>query len=62
MLPAPEKLISLQELAEFLNVSDRTIYSLIANNEIPFIRIGKDGDYRFDKQIVIDTLANSNTK
>lgn len=56
MQDIPEQFVSLQELAIYLSVSDRTIYSLITNNEIPFIRIGKDGDYRFDKKAVLETL------
>lgn len=46
------KLITISELAELLNVTTRTIYNMIYKNEIPFIRIG--GSYRFDVDEVIE--------
>ena len=53
------ELLTLKELAAFLKVSDRTVYNLIEGNEIPFIRLGDGGDYRFDKIAVVETLANT---
>ena len=47
-----DKLITISELAELLNVTTRTIYNMIYKNKIPFIRIG--GSYRFNADEVIE--------
>ena len=47
-----DKLITISELAELLNVTTRTIYNMVYKNEIPFIKIG--GTYRFDADEVIE--------
>ena len=51
-----DKLITIAELAELLNVTTRTIYNMIYANEIPFIRIG--GSYRFNAGEVIEYFKN----
>jgi excisionase family DNA binding protein len=40
-----EPLLSVRAAAELLNVSSRTVYDLVARNEIPHARIG--GQIRF---------------
>lgn len=45
------KLITVVELAELLNVTKTTIYNMIYKNEIPFIKIG--GSYRFSEEEVL---------
>jgi excisionase family DNA binding protein len=50
----PEKLLTVKELAEFLNLTQRQIYSLIKDDIIPFLKVG--GSYRFDKDEVIRHL------
>lgn len=62
MQPTQEQLITLQDLATHLQVSDRTVYDMVKNSEIPFIRLGKGGDYRFNKQAVLDTLSSISAK
>jgi excisionase family DNA binding protein len=43
-----EKLITAKELAQFLKLSESTIYKLASNGEIPGLRIGDS--WRFDQQ------------
>ena len=47
-----DKLLTVLEIAELLNVTKTTIYNMIYKNEIPFIRIG--GSYRFNADEVIE--------
>lgn len=51
------KLVTVRELAELLNVSQNTVYSMIEKNEIPFIKI--KGTYRFDQEEVLKHLSNN---
>jgi excisionase family DNA binding protein len=43
-----EKLITAKELAQFLKLSESTIYKLASNGEIPGLKIGDS--WRFDQQ------------
>jgi excisionase family DNA binding protein len=43
-----EKLITAKELAQFLKLSESTIYKLARNGEIPGLKIGDS--WRFDQQ------------
>ena len=43
-----EKLITAKELAQFLKLSESTIYKLASNGELPGLRIGDS--WRFDQQ------------
>lgn len=56
-----ESLISLKQLADFLNVTERTIYNMIETKKIPFYRVGgkSGGDYRFNKQDVLESLPKT---
>ena len=47
-----DKLLTVLEIAELLNVTKTTIYNMIYKNEIPFIKIG--GTYRFNADEVIE--------
>lgn len=47
-----DKLLTVVEIAELLNVTKTTIYNMIYANEIPFIKIG--GSYRFNADEVIE--------
>lgn len=40
-LEQPEKLLSVQETAEFLNLAVPTIYSKVSRNELPYMKRGK---------------------
>ena len=46
----PEALMNVKDVATYLNLSERTIYSLIKHGNIPFLRAG--GQYRFDRERV----------
>jgi len=43
-----EKLITAKELAQFLKLSESTIYKLASNGELPGLKIGDS--WRFDQQ------------
>jgi excisionase family DNA binding protein len=51
-----EKLITAKELAQFLKLSESTIYKLASNGEIPGLKIGDS--WRFDQQD-IESLIRS---
>jgi excisionase family DNA binding protein len=51
-------LIDTSELAKFLGYSQRTIYRLIEDKKIPYIRLGSNGEYRFDRDDVLKALTN----
>lgn len=55
-LPVPRKLLSLEECAEFLNLSIRTMYKMCYSGTIPNHRIGKQ--WRFDPFEVIRAFRN----
>ncbi len=39
--PKPERLLTIRETAEFLNLTVPTIYSKVSRNELPFMKKGK---------------------
>lgn len=45
-----KKLLSVKQMAEFLNVSLSVLYGLIRNNSIPYFRVGKS--IRFDSDVI----------
>jgi excisionase family DNA binding protein len=51
-IPEDEKLLTRQEIADFLQVSIKTIDKKVMLNEIPFFKIGKS--VRFSKQRVLE--------
>ena len=55
-----KKLLTVLEIAELLNVTKTTIYSMIYKNEIPFIKIG--GTYRFNADEVIEYFKKVGAK
>lgn len=60
MQSTTEQLLTLQELAEVLKTTERTVYSMVKAEEIPFIRLGENGNYRFNKKEVLEFLRKSN--
>lgn len=54
------KLMSVKELAEYLDLSQRTIYNMISRGEIPFIKIG--GQYRFRQDRIDEWLEQRSRK
>lgn len=55
-----QKLMSVKELAEYLDLSQRTIYNMIGRDEIPFIKIG--GQYRFKRNQIDEWLEQESRK
>ena len=51
------KLLTPDQLADFLNISKTTIYRLIDSRKIPFYKIG--GSIRFDKKDIMNYLQES---
>lgn len=42
--------MTVEEIANYLNFSERTIYTMIKKNKIPYIKIG--GQYRFKRETI----------
>lgn len=55
-----ERLLTTKEVAEFLNVQERTVTRYIRNGEIASIKIG--GQHRISKQAVEDFIDRHTTK
>ena len=51
------KLLTPDQLADFLNISKTTIYRLIDSRKIPFYKIG--GSIRFDKKDITSYLQEN---
>jgi len=51
-----EKLITAKELAQFLKLSESTIYKLASNGEIPGLKIGDS--WRFDQEDIARMIRN----
>ena len=47
--------LTVAEIAELLNVSQRHIYKLVAENQIPHVKIG--GSVRFDAKDISDWIG-----
>ena len=47
-----------EEIADTMNVSSRTITRWVANDQIPFHKIG-NGSIRFNLQYVLESTSNS---
>lgn len=54
-----DQLLDTNALATFLGYSQRTIYRLIEDKKIPFIRLGENGEYRFNKDEVLKALTTN---
>ena len=52
-----EKLLSVDELAEFLNVSTKTIYRLLKRRGIPAFRVANQ--WRFEKDAINAWLSSN---
>lgn len=49
-----EQLLTIKDLAEYLQVSQRTIYRLIKKRNIPYLKVGNQ--WRFRKQMIEEWL------
>lgn len=50
-----DRFVTAQELAAILRKSTRTIYRLTRDDEIPFLRIGRE--YLYDPEAVVSKLS-----
>ncbi len=48
--------LSVEDVAQILRVSTKTVYKIIRNKEIPAVKIGRE--YRIAKSAVVDHLRN----
>jgi excisionase family DNA binding protein len=55
-----EKLITAKELAQFLKLSESTIYKLAGHGEIPGLKIGDS--WRFDQQDIERMIQKCKTR
>ena len=51
----PEEILTIREVAEFLKVTERTIYRLVADSQIPAFKVG--GSWRFRKAELIHWMS-----
>jgi excisionase family DNA binding protein len=55
----PEQLLTLEQVADYLNVDKFTVYRLIAGKDLPAIKVGNQ--WRFKKHLIENWLKkNSN--
>ena len=55
----PEQLLTLEQVADYLNVDKFTVYRLIADRELPAFKVGNQ--WRFKKKLIENRLErNSN--
>ena len=52
--------LSVEEVAQILRVSSKTVYKIIRNQELPAVKIGRE--YRIAKSAVVDHLRNLDKK
>jgi excisionase family DNA binding protein len=57
---APSDLMTVAELAEYLQVSHSTIYKLLRNRHLPFLKLG--GGFHFDRHGIDRWIAERQTK
>ena len=51
----PDRLMTLEEVAEYLQLCQRSVYRMVHERKIPFFRIGRV--YRFSKENLDDWLT-----
>lgn len=57
----PEQLLTLEQVAKYLNVDKFTVYRLLADKELPAFKVGNQ--WRFKRKLIENWLAkNSNAK
>jgi len=54
------KLLTVNEAADFLNVSRATVYNMINQKNLPYIKIGRST--RFDKDALMKWIVEQNKK
>ena len=57
----PEQLLTLEQVAEYLNVDKFTVYRLLSDKELPAFKVGNQ--WRFKRKLIENwLLKNSNVK
>jgi excisionase family DNA binding protein len=57
----PEQLLTLEQVAEYLNVDKFTVYRLLSDKELPAFKVGNQ--WRFKRKMIENwLLKNSNVK
>ena len=57
----PDQLLTLEQVAEYLNVDKFTVYRLLADKELPAFKVGNQ--WRFKRKLLENWLEkNSNAK
>ena len=57
----PEKLLTLEQVAEYLNVDKFTVYRLLADKKLPAFKVGNQ--WRFKRKMIENWLMkNSNVR
>jgi excisionase family DNA binding protein len=57
----PEQLLTLEQVAEYLNVDKFTVYRFLADKELPAFKVGNQ--WRFKRKMIENwLLKNSNLK
>ena len=57
----PEQLLTLEQVAEYLNVDKFTVYRLLSDKELPAFKVGNQ--WRFKRKMIENWLMkNSNVK
>jgi excisionase family DNA binding protein len=51
----PEEIMTIREVAEFLKVTERTIYKLTAEGQIPSFKVG--GSWRFQRADLVQWMS-----
>ena len=49
------RLLTVKEIAELLRISERKVYELVSNNEIPHVKVG--GSIRFNSEVINKWLS-----
>jgi excisionase family DNA binding protein len=55
--PAPERLLTVDEVAEYLNVDKFTVYRLLRDKKLPGVKVGNQ--WRFNHQMIEAWLMNN---
>ncbi len=55
--PSSQRLLTLEQVAEYLNVNKFTVYRLVAQKELPAFKVGNQ--WRFKRQLVEAWLAKN---
>ena len=56
----PDQLLTLEQVAEYLNVDKFTVYRLLSEKDLPAFKVGNQ--WRFKRRLIENWLAkNSNT-